>query len=313
MVEKKWVVLGTGGTIAGLGQDALAHTGYTAGRLGVERLLSALPAAADWSGRLELEQLAQVDSKDMSAAVWAVLARAVARLLDRQDVQGIVITHGTDTLEETAFFLHTLLAPLKPVVLTCAMRPATALGADGPQNLLDALTVAAEPQARGVLVVCAGRVLGPLDAQKVHPYRLDALSAGDAGVIAYVEEGQVRQLRAWPEGRARRHLLERLDRPWPRVPVILGHALAQEWVVEALVSQGAQGLVLACPGNGSVHQDLLAALQSAQARGVRVVRTSRCPLGRMVGLSQEPLPFWSELSAVKARIALSLDLMEAQL
>lgn len=312
MVEKKWVVLGTGGTIAGVGQDELAHTSYTAGRLGVERLLSALPAAADWSGRLELEQLAQVDSKDMSAAVWAVLARAVARLLDRQDVQGIVITHGTDTLEETAFFLHTLLAPLKPVVLTCAMRPATALGADGPQNLLDALTVAAEPRARGVLVVCAGRVLGPLDAQKVHPYRLDALSAGDAGVIAYVEGGQVRQLRAWPEGRARRHLLERLDRPWPRVPVILGHALAQEWVVEALVSQGAQGLVLACPGNGSVHQDLLAALQSAQACGVRVVRTSRCPLGRMVGLSQEPLPFWSELSAVKARIALSLDLMEAQ-
>lgn len=310
MTVKKWVVLGTGGTIAGVGDGELAHTGYTAAQLGVERLLSVLPAAAAWSGRLEAEQLAQVDSKDMSAAVWALLARAVARLLDRPDVQGIVVTHGTDTLEETAFFLHTLLAPTKPVVLTCAMRPATALGADGPQNLLDALTLAAEPQARGVLVVCAGRILGPLDVQKVHPYRLDALSAGDAGVIGYIEEGQVRQLRAWPEGRARRHLLDKLDRPWPRVPVILGHALAQGWMVEALVSQGAQGLVLACPGNGSVHQDLLVALMAAQSRGVRVVRTSRCPLGRMVGLSQEPLPFWPELSPLKARIALSLDLME---
>ncbi len=312
MSDKKLVVLGTGGTIAGVGDQARDHTVYSAAQLGVEHLLSALGKLPDAAAGLEIEQVAQIDSKDMEAGVWVSLARRVAALLEREDVQGMVITHGTDTLEETAYFLHALLAPAKPVVLVCAMRPATALSADGPQNLMDALTLAAHASARGVLCICAGQIHGPEDVQKVHPYRLDAFSSGDAGVIAYMEEGRVRQLRAWPEGRSRAHLMDRIAGPWPRVPVVLSHALAQAWMVEALVEQGAQGIVVACTGNGTVHRDLLGALKAAQQRGVEVVRTTRCPLGRLLPSSADDLPSMPGLSPVKARIALCLQWFERE-
>ncbi|MGL6110903.1 MAG: asparaginase, partial [Rubrivivax sp.] len=142
------VVLGTGGTIAGTAANAADNVGYSAAQLGVQALLASVPALA---GRpTECEQVAQVDSKDLSHALWLLLARRVAHHLQRPEVCGAVIAHGTDTLEETAFFLHAVLAPGKPVVLTAAMRPATSLLADGPQNLLDAVTVAREPGARGV-------------------------------------------------------------------------------------------------------------------------------------------------------------------
>ena len=150
------VILGTGGTIAGQAADAADNVGYKAGQLAVEQLIQAVPSLRNYP--LECEQVAQLDSKDMDFATWQRLARAVARHLARPEVQGLVITHGTDTLEETAFFLQRLLAPTKPVVLTAAMRPATALQPDGPQNLLDAVRVASLPSARGVLTVLAGKV-----------------------------------------------------------------------------------------------------------------------------------------------------------
>ncbi len=312
MGVQKIVVLGTGGTIAGVGADATDHTGYTAAQLGVAQLVADLPALADWGDRLEIEQLAQLDSKDMDAPTWAHLARRIAAALADPQVQGVVITHGTDTLEETAYFLHAVLAPSKPVVLTCAMRPATALGADGPQNLIDAITLADTPQAQGVMVVCAGVIHGPVEVQKVHPYRLDAFSSGDAGVIGYVEEGRVRSLRAWPTGQARRQLLQRLDQPWPRVAIVMSHALADGWVIKALLEQGARGLVVAATGNATVHLDLWAGLQMAQENGVKVLIASRCPLGQLLANPEQAAWRYSALSPVKARIALALDLLDSQ-
>jgi len=114
------------------------------------------------------------------------------------DVAGVVVTHGTDTLEETAWFLQRVLAPAKPVVLSAAMRPATALQSDGPQNLLDAVTVAQLQGARGVVAVLGGQLFGARDVRKLHPYRIDAFGAGDAGIIGVVEEGRLRQFRDWP-------------------------------------------------------------------------------------------------------------------
>ena len=312
MSGKKLVVLGTGGTIAGVGGQARDQTVYQAAQLDIGQLIGALGDAHEWAASLEFEQVAQLDSKDMRASHWALLARRVAQLLDREEVQGIVITHGTDTLEETAYLLHALLAPAKPVVLVCAMRPATAVSADGPQNLLDAFTVARHETARGVLAVCAGRIHGAEDVQKVHPYRLDALSSGDAGVIGYVEDGRVRQQRAWPQGQPRPHLVDRIDQPWPRVPVVLSHAEAQAWMVDALVQQGALGIVVAGTGNGTVHQDLLEALGRARSAGVKVVRATRCPLGRLLPGTGDELPAMAGLSPVKARIALCLQLIENQ-
>ena len=148
------VVLGTGGTIAGTAAQAGDNVGYQAAQLSVQALLDAVPGLAQAAcGPLQAEQVAQIDSKDMDVGIWRALAARCAVLLADAQVRGIVITHGTDTLAETAWLLHNLLdTTAKPVVLTCAMRPATALAPDGPQNLLDAVTLAADPSARGVLM-----------------------------------------------------------------------------------------------------------------------------------------------------------------
>ncbi len=304
------VVIGTGGTIAGAASSPTDHTGYVAGQIGVAHLLQAVPGL-DALAHLRMEQLAQLDSKDMDGPTLARLAQRVADLLDDPGVDGLVITHGTDTLEESAYLLQAVLAPDKPVVLTCAMRPATALGADGPQNLADAITLAVHAGARGVLCVCAGRVHGPVEVTKVHPYRLDAFSSGDAGVLAHVEAGQVRQLRDWPAGQPRRGALAALQRPWPRVAIVSSHAQAQAWELQALVAAGVQGLVLAATGNGTVHHELQSAALQAMAQGVRVVRASRCTEGAVFACAGDAIAALPGLSPVKARIALMLDLMQA--
>lgn len=260
MEKNKIVILGTGGTIAGTASSSSDHTGYTAAQVGIDQLVAAVPELAHGPCELVTEQVAQIDSKDMDFAVWSRLAARVDHFLARSDVQGIVITHGTDTLEETAWYLQALLKPGKPVVLTCAMRPATALAPDGPQNLLDAIAVAAHPGAGGVLVVCAGVVHGALDVQKVHTYRLDAFGSGDAGPVAYVEEGRLRLLRSWPVAVTPSlpeclHGVAGLDggQNWPRVAIVMSYAGADASVVRALVADGVQGLVVAATGNGRIR------------------------------------------------------------
>lgn len=306
--DQKIVVLGTGGTIAGQAASAQDNVNYQAAQVGVAQLLRGVPALAGMA--IESEQVAQIDSKDMDFAVWTVLAQRCAHWLAQDDVAGIVVTHGTDTMEETAFFLQSVLAPAKPVVLTGAMRPASSAGADGPRNLVDAVTVASAAGVHGVLVVFAGQVHGPQDVAKAHPYRLDAFTSGDAGALAFVEEGRVRQLRAWPAGLARR-ALHRLAAPaqWPRVEIVLSHAGADGAIVEALVAQGVAGLVVAATGNGTLHHALEAALLAARQRGVAVRRSTRCALGQALPTAGASLPLAEGLSPVKARIALMLDLM----
>ncbi|MDP1740470.1 asparaginase [Polaromonas sp.] len=318
MDRKKIVVLGTGGTIAGTAASASDHLGYTAAQLGVVQLVAAVPALAAGPWELLTEQLAQVDSKDMDFDIWARLVRRVSHHLAQADVQGMVITHGTDTLEETAWFLQALLGPDKPVVLTCAMRPATALAPDGPQNLLDAVAVASHPGACGVLAVCAGVVHGAREVQKVHTYRLDAFSSGDAGPLAYVENGGLRLLRNWPAapaGQAQTAMKNIANlgekRRWPRVDIVLSHAGADGAVVRALVADGVRGLVVAGTGNGSLHHALESALLQAQAAGVKVVRATRCLEGRVLSSPDDALADSQGLSPVKARISLLLELLAA--
>ncbi|SFC56645.1 L-asparaginase [Polaromonas sp. OV174] len=309
------VILGTGGTIAGRAARAADNIGYTAAELGIEQLVDAIPALVE-AGPVITEQVAQIDSKDMSFAVWAQLAGRVQHFLARPEIQGIVITHGTDTLEETAYFLQAICDSAKPVVLTCAMRPATALAPDGPQNLLDAMAVARHPGACGVVAVCAGTVHSALDVQKMHTYQLDAFSSGDAGPLAYVEEGRLRLLRNWPlalEGRSEvainsiANMNHATD--WPWVEIVMSHAGASGAVVQALVAQGVQGLVVAATGNGSVHHALEAALLQAQAAGVQVVRATRCANGRVLSKPGDALADSQGLSPVKARVALMLGLL----
>lgn len=313
MSDQKIVFLGTGGTIAGTAASALEHSDYTAAQVGVHALLASLSGWNDGQGakRYVVEQVAQLDSKDMGFDVWVKLALRVAHFLAQADVQSIVITHGTDTLEETAYFLQALLAPSKPVVLTCAMRPSNALVPDGPQNLLDAVAVASSAGASGVTVVCAGAIYGAEEVQKIHPYRLNAFSAGDAGPIGFVEQGRLRLLRDWPRGQGLTLGSALADAAWPRVEIVMSYAGADGTVVRALLKAGVKGLVVAATGNGTVHQDLEAALVLAMQQGVKVVRATRCAEGRLLPGTTDALPAAPGLTPVKARIALMLALMRA--
>ncbi|WP_048438727.1 asparaginase [Caenimonas sp. SL110] len=312
MTPQKIVVLATGGTLAGTSATAGDNVGYSAAQLGIAEILGRIPQLKDTP--LVSEQVAQVDSKDMTWAIWSTLAQRCSHWLSQPDVAGVVITHGTDTLEETAFFLHCVLAASKPVVLTCAMRPATSLAADGPQNIVDAIAVANTPGARGVVAVCAGTIHGAVDVTKQHTYRLDAFSSGDAGPIGVVQEGVVRASRAWPQSASNAALAfaKVVAAPtdgWPLVEIVMSHAGASGTVVDALLAQRVSGIVVAATGNGTIHHDLEAALLRAQAAGVRIVRSTRVACGRVIPHPGDLFPDSGGLSPVKARIAMLLDLL----
>ncbi len=302
------VILGTGGTIAGTAADPADNVGYRAGQRSVADLLAAVPALANTP--IVAEQVAQLDSKDMDHTTWQMLAQRVVHHLAQPAVAGVVVTHGTDTLEETAWLLQRVLAPTKPVVLVAAMRPATALLADGPQNLLDAVALAQTPGAKGVLAVLAGRVHAAGAVRKQHTYRLDAFDSGDAGPLGVVEEGVLRRFQPWPAGTALGlEVLAGAASTWPWVEIITSHAGARGDGVRALIGAGVQGLVLAATGNGTVHQHLQAALQDAEAAGIPVWRCSRCAAGVLVGNGSGPA---AAMSPWQARVELLLSLLQAQ-
>ena len=308
------VVLGTGGTIAGSAASAADNVSYRSATLPVATLLAALDVPAGLA--VESEQVEQLDSKDMDFATWRRLAFRIAAHLARPHVIAVIVTHGTDTLEETAYFLQRVLAPAKPVVLTAAMRPATSRLADGPQNLGDAIAVATARDAHGVTVVVAGTVHSALDVRKVHPYRLDAFGSGDAGPIARVEEGRLRMLRPWPGAAGAPPGIDVLPEDataWPRVGIVTSSAGADAASVGALVDAGFAGLVVAATGNGRVHASLVAPLRDAMARGCAVLRSTRCLDGTVIDATapsaDDDLPSAGALTPQQARVELIVRLL----
>lgn len=302
------VILGTGGTIAGVAPRADDAVGYQAGRLAVDALVDAVPALASFA--LETQQVAQIDSKDMTPAVWRALVVATDAALAREDVAGVVITHGTDTLEETAYLLHRLIFSTKPLVLTAAMRPASSLASDGPQNLLDAVCVAASAQDIGVCAVLSGRVHAAANLRKRDCYCIDAFDSGEAGPIACMEEGRLRWL-----SQALRTDAPLIDRDavlreneWPWVEIVTSGAATSGQAVRALTAAGVRGLVVAGTGNGTIHQAMHEALHDA-ARSVVVWRSTRCAQGRVVAAGSDAWPSAGRLSTVQARIELMLRLL----
>lgn len=305
----KIVILGTGGTLAGAAADPGDNVGYRAAQIGVGRIVAAIPALAEFD--LQTEQIAQIDSKDMTLEIWRKLAASVAYHVDRSDVAGVVITHGTDTLEETAYLLQRVLAPDKPVVLTAAMRPTTSLQSDGAQNLLDAVRVARLPGARGVVAVVAGRVMSALDVRKVHTYRLDAFASGDAGDIGVMEEGWLTPWRAWPEGAPLGLAVLARERP-PRVAIVMNHGDADGTIVDALRAHGIDGIVVAGTGNGSLSQRLEVALKRARDEGgVRVLRCTRVAGGAVLPTVNDVFEAAGALTPGQARVELLLRLLAA--
>ena len=332
ITKQQIVILGTGGTIAGQAENPKDSVNYTAALVDISELLDT--AKVNHRNGVEpalnhcdllTEQLVQIDSKDMTFDVWKRLLSRCQALLNQEQVQAIVITHGTDTLEETAYFLHRMLRTEKPVILTCAMRPANAPDSDGPQNLRDALTLASNAHVRGVLVVCAGDVHGAQYIQKVHTTRLNAFSSGDANlrgriidakVILNVLLTQVHTSTEIP------HLtvgdIERVAH-LPRVEIIMNHADANGQIVDALLQQKVsqqqklRGIVVAGTGNGTISETLELALLRAQDTGVVVWRSTRCAFGTLEGRANTVFGDSHGLSPVKARIALMLKLLQSDL
>ena len=335
----KTVVLGTGGTIAGLAVDVGNPANYKASQLGLTDILH--QAGLNPEG-LEMHDVARIDSKDMGPAVWRPLLQAVVQAQARSDVRAVVITHGTDTIEETAFLLDVMGPWPKPVVLTCAMQPADSPTADGPGNLRDALLLAKHPEFQGVAVVCAGQAHHPLHLQKIRTDQDDAFSSGLSRPVAHIQNGQwqLDAVSASKAGQRTPHtasaqpgqattkglqapapwripelqtLLNTSD--WPRVEWISNHADADGEVVLSLLATSAKarrplrGIIVAATGAGTVSIGLEASLQQAKAAGVLVWVSSRCVWGEARFYEDKPYGVATTLNPAKAMVALSLSLL----
>lgn len=304
------VVLATGGTIAGSSGNPGSSAQYQAATVPVSALLQGVPTLAAVA-RIEAEQVAQIDSKDLTFALWSVLSARIAHWSAQPDVDGIVITHGTDTLEETAMFLHLTQPCAVPVVLTAAMRPSTSLSADGPLNLLDAVRVAGNAAARGkgVLVVLNQQIHAARDVVKAHTSAVDAVVSPLTGPLGFVQDDHVRVLRQPLSGGRRLPV----PHDWPPVEIVASYAQPGRGMVDALVAAGVRGIVVAAAGNGSVHEVLGAALADAARAGVAVVRSSRTGAGH-VAIPETPralpgaFPSALDLNPYKARVLLMLAL-----
>lgn len=309
-------VLATGGTIAGAHEPG-SDVSYRAGSISVEDLLAAVPGAADIA-RLQAEQLAAVGSQDMTTDIWLTLAARISRIAERNEADAVVVTHGTDTLEETAWFLALTLAVPLPVVLVGAMRPAAAPSADGPANLRNAIVLAASGRtaASGPVVVMNEQIHGARDVQKIAASGLCAFASPNRGPLGVLAGDSV-MLHARPDGDA---LAGRFAccigaavQSLPRVDIVYAHVGQDPALVDWLAGQGARGLVLAGVGGGNASQPVLAALARAAHDGVIVVRASRTGSGLVAPGAEVDdaalgLVAAFDLSPQKARILLMLAL-----
>lgn len=307
-------ILATGGTIAGA-QSSQESYGYKSGAFKVEDLIQAVPnigKLADLSG----EQVANIGSQDMNDAVWLKLARRTNDLLDRRDVDGVVITHGTDTMEETAFFLDLVVKSEKPVVLVGSMRPATAVSADGPGNLYNAVATAASPQARGrgVMVVLNDEIHAARNVTKTDTTSVGTFRSPNRGTAGLVHTGTV----TWFERMDKKHTtrsefsVEGRDR-LPRVDVIYAHANMSPDLVQAAIDGGARGLVIAGVGDGNMTKEVVDLLARAASQGIAVVRSTRLPAGVVLRdneVDDSKLGFVAsgEFNPAKSRVLLQLAL-----
>lgn len=316
--KPKIMILATGGTIAGA-QAKPGEAGYTSGTFSVANLIAAVPLLKDLA-QVSGEQIANIGSQDMNNAVWLKLAKRINQLLATPEVDGIVVTHGTDTMEETAYFLHLVVNSNKPVVVVGSMRPATAMSADGPLNLYNAVAVAADPEAqgRGVFVVMDDKIFCGREVTKTDTTAVETFQPMNRGVQGAAYFGKNR----WFPPPGQKHTTKsefRVDKAetLPRVDIVYSYANAPRDMVDALVAAGAKGIVLAGVGDGNTTDAVLAALTEAAKKGVVVVRSSRVGHGlvrRNIEVNDDKLGFVAaeELNPSKARVLTLLSLMHTK-
>lgn len=305
-------VLATGGTIAGAQADPGQH-GYTAGSLGIEAQIAALPQLAGIAA-VTGEQLVNIGSQDMNDAVWLKLAARLRRLAASPGVDGIVVTHGTDTMEETAYFADLTTPGDKPVVFVGSMRPATAISADGPLNLYNAVAVAGSPAARGrgTLVVLDDEVHAARNVYKTHTTRVGSFASPDRGPVGSVDTGHVEMFA--PPG-PRPEPVDPGDRDsLPKVEIVYAHSNMGRVLIDAAVASGARGIVVAGVGNGNMTGIAMQALGEAVGKGVAVVRSTRLMGGEVIRnaeVDDDGLGFVvaDDLKPGKARVLLQLLLL----
>jgi L-asparaginase len=308
-------ILATGGTIAGAG-NAADRAGYKAGALPIDELLSAVPQIhkiANVTG----EQIASVGSQDMTIAIWQKLAVRINEIFEKNEADAVVITHGTDTQEETSYFLDLTVHYKNAVVLTGSMRPATGISADGPKNLYDAVTVAANPlsRGRGVLVCFNESIFDGRDVTKVSTTKLNAFASPNTGPLGQVYDGKVEYYStSIREVNVGSPFSVKLDSKIPRVDIVYMYADAPANLINCEVAEGVKGLVIAGVGNGNFNKAYMDAIAAAVKMGVVVCRASRSVSGRVVledEINDKELGtiVSDDLNPQKARVLLMLGLM----
>src|SRR3954451_9941933 len=287
------VVLATGGTIAGAAESDV-QAAYSSGQVGVDQLLNAVPQAKKLAN-MRGEQISNIGSQDMNDQVWIKLATRINELLAQPDVAGVAITHGTDTIEETAYFLNLVIKSKKPVVLTASMRPSTALSADGPLNFFNAVAVAANKDApgRGVLVVVNDWIHGAASLTKTSTTAVQTFLSPQSGLIGTVAYGQSEFFRG-PIGKhtAGSEFSVAGVTTLPRVDIVMAYENMDGALIDAAAAAGAKGIVVAGVGNGNLTEAAVKTLAKHAKNGVACVRSSRVTtgvIGRNVELDDDKL------------------------
>ena len=311
------VIVATGGTIAGAAESTTA-AGYKSGAVAVDVLIAAVPQMKKFAD-VRGVQVSSVGSQDMNDELWVKLATEVNRLLAQSDVDGVAITHGTDTMEETAYFLNLVVKSNKPVVLTGSMRPSTSLSADGPLNIYNAVGVASDQRAkgRGVLVVANDDIHGARAITKRHTTDVETFVSPEVGLIGVCLFDD----REFSRTPMRAHTTATpfkvaAGQTLPRVDVIYAHAGMSPDLIDAAVTNGAKGLVIAGVGDGNLTTPALEAVTRAIAKGVVVVRSSRVGEGiirRNIEVNDDKVGTVAsmELNPSKARVLLKLALTQS--
>ncbi|ENT5816945.1 type II asparaginase [Campylobacter jejuni] len=311
--KSRIAILGTGGTIAGFIDSTIATTGYTAGAIDIDVLIKAVPQIRDLAD-ISWEQIANIDSSNMCNEIWLRLAKKIAKLF-AEGIDGVVITHGTDTMEETAYFLNLTIKSDKPVVLVGAMRPSTAISADGPKNLYNAVALVANKEAKnkGVMVAINDKILSARGVVKTHSLNVDAFSSPDFGDLGYIVDGKVFFYNNVTKAHTKNAPFDvsKLT-SLPKVDILYSYSNDGSGVAaKALFEHGTKGIVVAGSGAGSIHKNQKDVLKELLKKGLKVVVSSRVVAGCVaVSDSDEKLGFISaeDLNPQKARVLLILAL-----
>ncbi|WP_312025652.1 type II asparaginase [Campylobacter jejuni] len=311
--KSRIAILGTGGTIAGFIDSTIATTGYAAGAIDIDVLIKAVPQIRDLAD-ISWEQIANIDSSNMCDEIWLRLAKKIAKLF-AEGIDGVVITHGTDTMEETAYFLNLTIKSDKPVVLVGAMRPSTAISADGPKNLYNAVALVANKEAKnkGVMVAINDKILSARGVVKTHSLNVDAFSSPDFGDLGYIVDGKVFFYNNVTKAHTKNAPFDvsKLT-SLPKVDILYSYSNDGSGVAaKALFEHGTKGIVVAGSGAGSIHKNQKDVLKELLKKGLKVVVSSRVVAGCVaVSDSDEKLGFISaeDLNPQKARVLLMLAL-----